>query len=66
MKKTQKGIFFTTSSSSPQETAKAMGKKTVLIDGQRLSCLLIRYNIGCEEQQVLHIKKNDEEFFYTF
>jgi restriction system protein len=68
MKKTQKGIFFTTSTFSPsaQETAKAMGKKIVLIDGQRLSRLLIRYNIGCEDQQVLHIKKIDEEFFDTF
>ena len=65
MKKTQKGIFFTTSAFSPsaKETAKAMGKKIVLIDGQRLAKLMIRYNIGCEDQQVLHIKKIDEEYF---
>ncbi|KYG79504.1 restriction endonuclease [Roseivirga seohaensis] len=68
MKKTQKGIFFTTStfSTSAHNTAKAMGKKIVLIDGQRLSRLLIKYNIGCEDEQILHIKKIDEEFFDTF
>lgn len=65
MKKTQKGIFFTTSAFSPSaiETAKAMGKKIVLIDGKRLARLMIRYNIGCEDEQVLHLKKIDEEFF---
>lgn len=65
MKKTQKGIFFTTSafSSSAEETAKAMGKKIVLIDGQRLVRLMIRYNIGCEDEQVLHLKKINEDFF---
>lgn len=68
MKKTQKGIFFTTSafSSSAEETVKAMGKKIVLIDGQKLARLMIRYNIGCEDEQVLHLKKIDEEFFETF
>lgn len=68
MKKTQKGIFFTTSTFSPSayETAKAMGKKIVLIDGQKLSRLMIKYNIGCEEEQVLYLKKIDEEFFETF
>lgn len=65
MKKTQKGIFFTTSkfSSSAEESVKAMGKKIVLIDGMRLARLMIRYNIGCEDEQVLHLKKIDEEFF---
>ncbi|MCF1715378.1 restriction endonuclease [Flavihumibacter sp. RY-1] len=68
MKKTQKGIFFTTSafSSSAEETAKAMGKKIVLIDGQKLARLMIRYNIGCEDEEVLHLKKIDEDFFETY
>lgn len=65
MKKTQKGIFFTTSAFSPSatDTAKAMGKKIVLIDGKRLARLMIRYNIGCEDEQTLHLKKIDEGFF---
>ncbi len=65
MKKTQKGIFFTTSAFSPsaEETAKAMGKKIVLIDGHKLARLMIRYNIACEDEQVLHLKRIDEEFF---
>lgn len=65
MKKTQKGIFFTTSEFSPsaKETAKAMGKKIVLIDGKKLSQLMIRYNIGCEDEQILHIKRINEDFF---
>lgn len=65
MKKTQKGIFFTTSAFSPsaEETVKAMGKKIVLIDGQKLARLMIRYNIACEDEQVLHLKKINEDFF---
>jgi len=26
-------------------------------------CLMLRYNIGCRDEEVLHLKKVDEDFF---
>lgn len=65
LKKAQKGIFFTTSvfTKSAIETAENLGMRIVLIDGQRLAKLMIRYDIGCRGEEVLHLKKVDEEFF---
>lgn len=65
LKKAQKGIFFTTASftSSASQTAANLGIRIVLIDGHRLAELMLRYNIGCEDQEILHLKKVDEEFF---
>ncbi|KKJ78003.1 restriction endonuclease [Kiloniella litopenaei] len=65
LKKAQKGIFFTTSkfSTSGIQTAKELGMRIVLIDGQQLTKLMIRYNIGCRDEEILHLKKVDEEFF---
>jgi len=37
--------------------------RIVLIDGLQLAKLMIRYNIGCRDEDVLHLKKIDEEFF---
>lgn len=56
---------FTTSSFSPSaiQTAKDLGTRIVLIDGQQLARLMIRYNIGCRDEDILHLKKVDEEFF---
>jgi len=65
LKKAHKGIFVTTSAFSPaaNETAAALGSRIVLIDGIQLARLMTRYNIGCRDEQVLHIKKIDEDFF---
>jgi len=65
LKKAQKGIFVTTSSFSPSalQTAKDLGTRIVLIDGVQLARLLIRYNVGCRDEEVLHLKRVDEEFF---
>lgn len=65
LKKAQKGIFVTTSSFSPsaKQTAKDLGMRIVLIDGQQLARLMIRYNIGCRDEEVLYLKKVDEDFF---
>lgn len=35
----------------------------MLIDGLQLSRLMIRYNVGCRDEEVLHLKKVDEDFF---
>lgn len=65
LKKAQKGIFVTTSSFSQSavQTAKDLGTRIVLIDGVHLASLMIRYNIGCRDEEVLHLKKVAEDFF---
>jgi restriction system protein len=65
LKKAQKGLFFTTSAFSPSaiQTAKDLGMRIVLIDGGQLTKLMIRYGIGCRDEEVLHLKKVDDEFF---
>ena len=63
--KAAKGLFVTTSAFSPsaRETAEFLSKRIVLIDGQQLAKLMIRYDVGCRVEEILHIKKLDEEFF---
>jgi restriction system protein len=63
--KAAKGLFVTTSSFSPsaRETAEFLSKRIVLIDGEQLARLMIRYDVGCRIEEVLEIKKVDEEFF---
>lgn len=65
LKKAQKGIFITTSdfTSSATQTAKDLGMRIVLINGKELAKLMLRYNIGSRDEQVLHLKKIDEDFF---
>ena len=65
LKKAQKVIFVTTSSFSPSavQTAKDLGSRIVLIDGAQLARLMIRYNIGCRDEEIVHLKKIDEDFF---
>jgi len=65
LKKAHKGIFVTTStfSSSAVQTARDLGSRIVLIDSSQLARLMIRYNIGCRDDEVLHLKKIDEDFF---
>jgi restriction system protein len=63
--KAAKGVFVTTSSFTPQarQTVDRLSKHIVLIDGEQLARLMIRYNVGCREQETLVIKKIDEDFF---
>lgn len=65
LKKAQKGIFVTTSgfSKSAIETARQIGARIVLIDADYLGRLMVRHNVGCRDQEVLHIKRIDEDFF---
>lgn len=65
LKKAQKGIFITTSafSSSATQTANDLGSRIVLIDGVELAKLMLRYNIGCRNEDVLYLKKIDDGFF---
>jgi restriction system protein len=63
--KASKGVFITTSSfsRSAQETAARLGKRIVLIDGDQLAALMIRYDVGVRIEETFHIKKIDEDFF---
>ncbi|RCS73049.1 restriction endonuclease [Vibrio casei] len=65
LKKAQKGIFITTSdfTASASQTAKDLGMRIVLINGKELAKLMLKYNIGSRDEQVLHLKRIDEEFF---
>jgi restriction system protein len=65
LKKAQKGIFFTTSTFSPSaaQTARDLSTRIVLIDGEQLSNLMIKYGVGCRTEEVLHLKKIDDEYF---
>jgi restriction system protein len=65
LKKAQKGIFITTSdfTASASQTANDLGMRIVLINGKELAKLMLRYNIGSRDEQVLHLKKIDEDFF---
>lgn len=65
LKRAQKGIFVTTSSfsASAVSTARDLGSRIVLIDGSQLAKLMIRYNVGCRDEDILHLKKVDDDFF---
>ena len=65
LKRATKGIFVTTSafSESAIKTANGLGNRIVLIDGVQLSRLMLQYNIGCRNMEVLHLKKIDEDYF---
>lgn len=60
-----KGVFVTTSSftNDAKNTAKITSKNIVLIDGDKLAQLLIKYSVGCKTRETIFIKKIDEEFF---
>ena len=63
--KATKGVFVTASTFSTQarETAEQLSNRIVLIDGDQLTRLMIRHDVGCRIEETLHIKKIDEEFF---
>lgn len=65
LKNAHKGIFITTSdfTASAVETAQRLSTRIVLINGNELAKLMLRYNIGSRNEQTLQIKKIDEEFF---
>ncbi|WP_230461340.1 restriction endonuclease [Sphingobium sp. CAP-1] len=60
-----KGVFVTTSTFSKQavDYAKALQQRVVLIDGQRLSELMIEFGVGVRINRVVEVKRLDEDFF---
>jgi len=63
--KANKGVFVTTSYFTQPALAFAEKHpfKIVLIDGERLAALMIRYNVGVRIDETLYLKKVDEDFF---
>lgn len=63
--KAGKGLFVTTSSfsSSAVKTAEGLSKRIVLVDGPKLTKLMILYNVGCRIEETMDIKRIDEDFF---
>ncbi len=63
--KASKGLFVTTSAftSDARDTAELLSKRIVLIDGDTLTHLMVRYNVGCRVEETLFLRKVDEDFF---
>jgi restriction system protein len=60
-----RGVFITTSrfSSGALEYAERIKARVILIDGQRLTELMLRYRIGVEPDQIATLYRIDEDFF---
>lgn len=60
-----RGVFITTSrfSAGALDYAKNIGTRVVLIDGQRLSELMIKYGVGVQTRQVFTVVEVDEDYF---
>ena len=65
MRRASKGVFVTTSSFTKDalDTASQLSRHVVLIDGNRLAALMIRYDVGVRIEEALYLKKIDEDFF---
>lgn len=61
----ERGVFITTSSftKSAKEYAQKLLGRIVLIDGQELVTLMIKYKVGIQTKEVLEICEIDEDFF---
>ena len=59
------GVFIMTGrfSSGAQQYAKAVPTRIVLIDGQRLASLMIRYGVGVQVRRTVALVEVDEDFF---
>jgi len=65
MQNARKGIFITTSSftKEAEECVSRFNSNIVLIDGEKLTELMIKYNLGVSVKQTYEVKKIDEDFF---
>lgn len=60
-----KGVFVTTSTFSPQaiEFAARIPQRVILIDGRRLTELMMEYGVGVRSSRILEFRRIDEDFF---
>ena len=63
-----KGVFVTTASFSQhaREYAHTVPQSVILIDGEELTRLMIKYEVGVRKIRSIEIKKIDEEFFSSY
>ena len=64
-KKSKKGVFITTSDFSPEALAVVTETRNsiVTINGRRLAELMYDYNVGCEVDSRVEIKRVDDDYF---
>ena len=60
-----KGVFVTTSTFSKQalDYAKALQQRVILIDGARLTELMVEFGVGVRINRTVEVKRMDEDFF---
>jgi restriction system protein len=60
-----KGVFVTTSHFAPQAKAYAerSHKRLILIDGEELTRLLVRYGVGVRTSRTIELKRVDQDYF---
>ncbi|MFT4940993.1 MAG: restriction system protein, partial [Paraglaciecola sp.] len=65
MQRARKGVFITTSKFSKDalEYVRLIEKKIVLIDGQTLAQLMIKYGLGVAVKESYQIKNIDTDYF---
>lgn len=63
LSQTQKGVFITTSYFDKKAIEMAARKNIILIDGDKLTTLMIRYNVGVQTKETYQIKELDLSFF---
>lgn len=61
--KVEKGLFITTAKFSPKAKAFADAQHIILVDGKRLTELMIEYGIGVSTQKAYLIKRIDSDYF---
>ena len=64
-----KGIFVTTarfSDGARQFAERQLNQKIVLVDGEMLTNLMIKYNVGTSTEVSFEIKRVDSDFFLNF
>lgn len=59
------GVFLTTGrfSQGAEDYARTAHTRVILIDGRRLTELMIRYGVGVQSRQILNVVAVDEDFF---
>ena len=60
-----KGVFVTTSSFSKQahDYARGVPQRIILIDGEKLTSLMLENNVGVRVNRTIELKRIDEDFF---
>ena len=62
---TNRGVFVTTGrfTSGARQFAQSVAMQLVLIDGEELTRLMVRYKVGVQVRETFDLKQVDEEFF---